>query len=186
MPNCNFYALPDDWLDVVRFIFSNDGWILYELASELDCEVRAFRSAIEVEALLQPTREHYNFMLYSPDMGGRVEFRRITLNPDAVPGKTFRYSTEGAGLILFYVAQPHEGRLRVSHTNHISKQGAEKWSLARSDTDPDWNWPHVTSMSNRLNRHIRSLAVAKHGSQPILAGAQAALDSRTIGIRSAS
>ena len=182
MPNCDFYAVPDDWLQVVRFIFSNDGWILYEMSSLLDSEVRVFRSVDEVETLLGSDDESYYFQLYSPDMGGSVHFRRITLNPDAVPGKTFRYATEGWGLIQFYVSRIREGKLRPSHTNHFSVRAADKWAPINDDlgSPHDWNWEHITSISNRLNRYIRSLSVAKRGSRPILAGAQAALVSGEI------
>jgi hypothetical protein len=177
MPNCDFYAVPDDWLQIVRFIFTNDGWILYELSSMFDCEVRSFRSVDDVKALLRSDEESYHFDLYSPEMGGSVQFRRIELNPGAVPGKTFRYATEGAGLIQFYVSQPRDGKLRPCHTNHFSMRGAEKSDLGSVS---DWNWRHITSMSNRLNRYIRSEAVAKRGSRPILAGAQSAFVSAKI------
>ncbi len=184
MPNCDFYAVPDDWLQVVQFIFTNDGWILYELSSEFDSKVRAFRSAHEVKALIRPDEESYHFQLYSLEMGGRVEFRRIALDPGAVRGKTFRYATEGWGLIQFYVHQARDGKLRPSHTNHNSMRRAEVWAPVRAkqvDAAPDeWNWQGIASMSSRLNRYIRKLGVAKRGSRVILPGAQAALASGEI------
>ena len=170
-------ALEDELIDV-----EGEGWFLYEHSSQFDCEVRAFTSVDDVKALLRSDEESYHFELYSPEMGGSVQFRRITLNPDAVPGKSFRYATEGWGLIQFYVHQARNGKLRPCHTNHFTEMGAGKWAPARTEVPPvdEWNWRHVTSMSSRLNRHIRSLAVAKHGSRPILAGAHAALSSGQI------
>jgi len=177
MPNCDFYAVPADWLQVVQFIFTNQDWVLYELSSRPDCEVKVFHSVNEVKALLQGEDESFHFQLYSPAMGGLVQFRRIDFSPGAVPGKSFRYATEGFGLIEFYVSRPRNGKLRPSHTNHFSMKGAEDWAPIRSEvaSPNNWNWKHVTSMSNRLNRHIRSLGVAKHGSRAILQGAQAGL-----------
>lgn len=182
MPNCDFYAVPDDWLPVVQFIFSNQDWLLYELSSRPDCEVRTFRSVDEVKTLLQGDDESFHFQLYSPAMGGQVQFRRIDFSPGAVPGKSFRDATEGFGLIQFYVSRPRNGKLRPSHTNHFSMKRAEVWAPIRSQvaSPNDWNWKHITSMSNRLNRHIRSLGVAKRGSRAILAGAQTALASGEI------
>lgn len=181
MPNCDFYAVPEDWLQIVQFIFTNDGWILYELSSEFDAKVRAFRSLDAVKAILRPDHESYEFQLYSPAMGGRVEFRKITLRPGAIPGKTFRYSTEGWGLIQFYVHQPRDGKLRPCHTNHNSVRRAETWAPVRdvqvAAGPDDWNWRHVSSMSNRLNRYIRKLGVAKRGSRAILPAAQLGLES---------
>lgn len=182
MPNCDFYAVPDDWLEVVRFIFSNEGWILYELSSEFDCEVRAFTSVDDVRALLRSGKGSYHFQLYSPEMGGSVRFERITLNPGAAPGKSFRHATRGWGLIQFYVEEPRDRKLRASHTNHFSEAGAGKWAPLSPEAGPvdKWNWRRVTSMSRRLNRYIHSMAVAKSGSRPILASAQEALVAKRI------
>lgn len=184
MPNCDFYAVPEDWLQIVQFIFTNDGWLLYELSSEFDAKVRAFRSVDEVKAIVRPDHESYEFQLHSPQMGGRVEFRKITLRSGAVPGKTFRYSTEGWGLIQFYVHQPRDGQLRPCHTNHNSLRRAETWAPVRDvqlmGGPEGWDWRQVSSTSNRLNRYIRKLGVAKSGSRPILPGAQARLESGTL------
>jgi hypothetical protein len=134
-------------------------------------------SANDVKGLLEGDGETIHFQLYSEEMGGRPQFRRIDFRPGAVPGKKFRYATEGFGLIQFYVSRPFGGKLRPCHTNHVSMKAAEAWTPIRSEVaSPDgWNWRHITSMSNRLNRYIRSLGVAKHGSRAILAGAQAGL-----------
>jgi hypothetical protein len=183
MPHCGFYAIPDDWLRIVEFIFSNDAWVLYETYSLPDREIRTFRSIDQVRALILPEEESYDFCLHSPAIGGSVQFRRIVFSPGAVSAATHRYRAEGWGLINLHVHAPKDGHLRPCNTNHFSARGAAKWEPIRTDVSTPvdaWDWKQVTSISNRLNRYIRSLGVAKRGSRPVLAGAQAALDSGEI------
>jgi hypothetical protein len=183
MPHCSFYAIPDDWLRIVEFIFSNDEWVLYELSSLPDRKTRSFRSIDEVRKVVCPGEESYFFCLYSPAMGGSVQFRKIIFAPGAVPGATYRYATEGCGLISFHVHSPWKGHLRPCETNHFSARGAAKWEPVReglSSSVDDWNWKQIRSVSNRLNRYIRSLCVAKERGRLVMAGARSAIDSGEI------
>lgn len=176
MPNCDFYATAEDLIPIVDFIFRNDGWTLFELASRPDMEVKSFNTSAELA--LEPHKRSHHFVLYAAQMRGSVNFRRIALQPGAVPGASFRYATEGWGLIQFYVELPHEGLLRPSHTNHFSEKAALKWSGVRKEMSSvdGWDWRAVSGISRRLNQYIRGRSVAKHGSRPILAEAKAAFD----------
>jgi hypothetical protein len=178
MPNCDFYAFSEDVADVLGFVFAQPGWELHELASRPDSPVRVLRSSAEASDAFDYLHEDGLFHIYSPDMKGYVVHKKILFKPGAVPGASFRFSTEGWGLIQLYFGslRPNQG-LRPSHTNHNSLARARKWSASVPELgDPErWDWSAISRASGRLNRFLRNRAVAKHGSRPILPGAHAAL-----------
>src|SRR5687768_17320992 len=121
MPNCDFYALADDCVRVLDFVFEQPGWVLHELASENDSSIRTFDSTHSVLAAFPLCERSLHFQLYSAEMRGAVLHRRITFKPGAVPGATFRYATEGWGLIQLYLGmRRNDGTLSACHTNHNS------------------------------------------------------------------
>lgn len=167
--NCDFYALGDDCRAVLDFVFAQEGWVLYELSSRFDERVRAFRSTAEITRAFRIGRTDAHFQLHSPEMGARPEFRRIDLN--ASTGASFRYATEGWGLIQLYFGSVDADRvLRNSHTNHNSPTRAAAWaSVVNDGASPNaWNWTGVQQTSGKLVRFIRKSAVAKRASRPIL------------------
>src|SRR5262245_47925204 len=102
MANLDFYALADDLRDIIRFVFSETDVVIYELSSQFDCEVRQFRSLAELEAVLQLGGYRAGHLqLWSPSVMAQPVIRRITLT--GVPGHTFRYAVEGAGLIQLHL-----------------------------------------------------------------------------------
>jgi hypothetical protein len=182
MPNCDFYAMPEDCGDVLRFVFEQPGWVLFELASEPDRPVRRFHSVDALSRSLTLCERALHFQLYAPVMLGKVHERRIDLNPGAVPGATHRFATEGWGLIQLYFGAKTDRGLTASHTNHNSETRANAWSSTTGihDDPAAWDWAAVARMSGRLCRYIRKRAVAKSWSRPVLPGANAAvLEGRT-------
>ena len=96
---------------------------------------------------------------------------RIDFDPGAVAGATFRYCCEGWGLVrLIGGAVVSKDELQWSHTTHNTEKRALAWTATLPELgDPAaWNWPAVTSASNRLNRIIRRTAVGKIGSHPVM------------------
>jgi hypothetical protein len=177
MPNCDFYALAEDCRDVLRFVFDQPRWVLFELASEPDRPLRRFQS---LEALTQAfalCEQAPHFQLYAPEMRGSVHERRIDFNPGAVPGATHRFATEGWGLIQLYFGVRDDRGLTASHTNHNSRARASTWSSTTSGPDDPaaWDWSAVTGVSGRLCRYIRERAVTKTWSRPVLPEANAAV-----------
>jgi hypothetical protein len=176
MPNCDFYAAGTDHKAVLEFVLSRGDSDIYESYSRLDQPLRQFRSLGDFERHFsiadwkEGANESILLQLYPHGAKGHVATRRIDLNPDACPPASSRYTFEGWGLVQLYLEPLKDGSLRPSHTNHNSHQRATKWSDAIHDLgDPaDWDWERVTSFSRRLNRFIRSLAVAKSGSRVIL------------------
>ena len=174
MPNCDFYALADDCLDVLGFIFAQPGWLLYELSSEPERPTRSFRSLNAVTEAFTLCERALNFHLYAPEMRGVLVERRIDFKPGAVPGATHRFVTEGWGLIqLYFGIHRKNGDLTASHTNHNSETRAKTWART-IDTlgDPAaWDWRAVTRVSGRLCRYIRKRGVTKAWSRPVLPAA---------------
>lgn len=185
MPNCDFYALAADCAAVLGFVFEQPGWTLVELASVPDQKLRTFRSTAEVRAAYPVGKRETHFQLHAPEMKGRVIARRINVNPGAVPGATHRYDAEGWGLIQLYFGAVRDGRLSRSHTNHNSLRRAQVWEPTvggARDRVADWDFAAVTRISSRLNRFIRRLAVAKHGSVAILPAAHLAVEERRVAL----
>ena len=177
MPNCDFYALPADCTRVLDFIFEQPGWVLHELASEVDAPIRTFSSTQAVLATYPLCERSLYFQLYSAEMRGTVLHRKITFTPGAVPGASFRHNTDGWGLIQLYLGVLRaDASLTACHTNHNSLKRALKWA----STIPDqgavaaWDWAAVERTSRRLVRFIRKIAPSKQFTRPVLPAAHTA------------
>lgn len=181
MPNCDFYAAGTDHRSILDFLLTRGECDIYELGSRFEQPLHRFRTLRDFET-------HYGIsdwrvggsqtillQLYAHGAGGQFFARRTNLNPECCDGATFRYCAEGWGLIQLYLEPPRECHLRSSHTNHNSAKRAAAWSDTRENlgSPSDWDWARVSSFSARLNRFIRSLAVAKDGSRSILPHAAA-------------
>lgn len=179
MPNCDFYALAPDLIEVLDFVFAQPGWRLIELASRHDQPLRTFRATrdvVEAFPTFPSLSSSLHFHLYAEAMAGTVGSKRITFKPGAVPGATFRYDSQGWGLIELYFGQLRGGNLSNCHTNHNSEQRARTWAPTYAD-DPamgevdSWNWKEVSRTSSRLNRFLQGRAAGKLHSRPVLPAA---------------
>ncbi len=178
MPNCDFYATPEDHEPLLSWLFADATCHVYELASEFEKPLKRFKSAVDVMNQFErryPNGETWqvHLNLYVLGAGPAFEPRRVALDPSACGGATFRYAAEGWGLIQLYLSAPKADRLENSHTNHNSKTRAELWEPIRG-VEPGstaWDFARITAFSSRLNRQIRKRGVAKLGSRTVLAGA---------------
>ncbi|WP_285474889.1 hypothetical protein [Actinoplanes sp. NBRC 101535] len=169
MPNLDFYAADDDWPTVLRAAFDSNLFRIFEADSEPDQELREFQACEKIPA--EPSGRH--LMLFVVGSGPGPTAKRIDFVPGVSDAK-FRYSCEGWGLIQLHYGGPFgDQELRWSHTNHNTEKRAAAWAptLRRLDDPAAWDWKAVTSASGKLNRAIRSLAVGKIGSHPVLPGA---------------
>jgi len=183
MPNCDFYALAPDLLEVLDFVFAQPGWRLVELTSQNDRSLRSFHCAREVLEGFPTFSElssALHFQIYSETMGGAVTSRRITYNPGAVPGATFRHASQGWGLIQVYFGRLRDGGLSHCHTNHNSERRARHGESSCADMGPvdAWNWKEVSRTSSKLDRFVRRTAPGKLHSRPVL---PAAWEAQTMG-----
>jgi hypothetical protein len=181
MPRLGFYAAADDVLPVMGFVFQECR--VFEGYSEPDEPLRSFASPEQVhDALERRGRDGLGLMLYSPAMKGRFTVNRFALAPGAVPGKSWREQILGWGLIQMEWAGLGDSALPPSVTNHNSGKRARAWEQGDARIPPvdAWDFREVARLSRRINRHIASLGVRKHGSQPILPGADALLKSGAV------
>jgi hypothetical protein len=168
----DFYATAEDQRDLVRFLFAETDVVLYEAYSEFDREVRSFRSLVELEkAFTLGSYQGPRFQLWSPAVMSNPVLRRFELT--GVPGHSFRYSVEGAGLIQLYLDGTNDGVLHHTHYSHWNEAGARGRSFHSSD---DCDWIALKKLSGRIQRHVRrKLGVGKLYARPILRNAFAAL-----------
>ncbi|ODB99862.1 hypothetical protein A3197_05555 [Candidatus Thiodiazotropha endoloripes] len=175
MPNCDFYAVGGDLQKVLEFVFEELGCRVFELSSKPDTELREFRSAEEVMTLggfgecIGNAHSVY-LQLWAQSASGEVEIRKISLNPKACNGATFRYQIQGWGLIQLYLGGISKAGIIHSHTNHNSEKRAEKWASTYDELGAvsSWDWKVVNQVSSKLNRYIRKISVLKLNSRPVL------------------
>ena len=170
MPNCDFYAVDEDFVPILDFIFTQPGWILVESASRHDQPLRRFHSTVAVLSAFDLSQETAHLMLYAPETRGSVVERPVIFKPSAVRGAIGRTDAAGWGLIQFYLSPGSAERIGLSHTNCNSEYRARAWEGTLKDLGPvdEWDMGVVKRVSERLNRRIRSLAVRREGSRPVL------------------
>ncbi|MEU7766327.1 hypothetical protein AB0B25_14495 [Nocardia sp. NPDC049190] len=171
MPNLDFYAVDEDWSEVLEVVFEFDLFRVFESYSEPGHELREFSAAVEVPDTWLGRR----LMLVVAGAGPEPLARRIDFAPDVVSDAPFRYICEGWGLIQLDYGGPFgDQELRWTHTNHNTAKRAAAWAatLPRLGNPAAWDWAAVTKASSRLNRVIRRMAVGKIGSHPVLPHAQ--------------
>ncbi|WP_330179721.1 hypothetical protein OHB26_25180 [Nocardia sp. NBC_01503] len=171
MPNLDFYAVDEDWSDVLEVVFELGLFRVFESYSEPGHELREFSAAVEIPDNLLGR----HLMLFVAGAGPEPFARRIDFASDVVSDNPFRYTCEGWGLIQLHYGGPwgdHE--LRWTHTNHNTAKRAAVWSatLPRLGEPAAWDWAAIAKASSRLNRVIQRKAVGKIGSHPVLPYAQ--------------
>ena len=175
--NYTFFADKDDKLKVLEFIFKETDLHIYDLGSPYGQEISEYKSVDEISSkfdLVSGDEFAITFQLWSPAHKGKPIFRKIDLDPKRCNGHTFRYSTDGWGLIQLYFGGLKGNEISHSHIGHYSEKGALKWQDTNSFNGPvnAWDWTAIQSTSGKLKYHIHNkLAVKKIGSSGILPGA---------------
>lgn len=179
MPNCDFYAVPGDHEALLDWLVREKTCRIFELSSDLEKPLREFLTVEDV--MSQFSRTYPNgkvwhtvyLQLYVLGAGPQFVPRRVSLNPTACDGATFRYAADGWGLVQLYLGAIGDGGLKSSHTNHNGVKRAQAWCSVSPERNPveSWDFKRITAFSSRLNRQIRSLAIAKIGSRAVLPGA---------------
>ena len=172
MPNCDFFATPDDHKGILEWLFAEGTCHVHELASAFGERLTRFESVDEVMARFHRTRAVY-LQLEVLGAGPKFRARRIKLDPKRCGGATFRYEAEGWGLVQLYLENARRGRLDLSHTNHNSATRAGVWSptVPELGSPAAWDFKRINAFSARLNREIRKRAVAKVWTRVVLPGA---------------
>lgn len=173
----DFFANKSDKLNLLDFIFKETDLKVFDLASPYGQEVSEYKSTDEIASkfdLENGGQSSVTFQLWAQRFGGDILFRKIDLNPKSCGGHTFRYSTDGWGLIQLYFGGQKDGVLFHSHIGHFNEKGALKWedtNQFNGRTDK-WNWKEIEQTSRKLKNNLHNkTAIRKIGSYGVLPGA---------------
>ena len=173
----DFYADQTDKLTLLDFIFNETDLHVFDSSSPYGQNISQYKSAKEVSArfdLVNGDKFAVTFQLWTPRHKGEPAFRKIDLEPKRCNGHTFRYSTDGWGMIQLNFGGVKNNILSLSHIGHFSEKDAAKWQGTNKfsgDID-NWDWKEVQATSKKLKQFIQSkLAVKKFGSTDVLLGA---------------
>lgn len=170
----DFFAGESDKKTILNYIFNETDLKIFDLASPPGEKVREYHNIADITSFLDLTDETYNtihLQLWSPPFKGKPAFRRIELNPRHCNGHTFRYATEGWGLIQLYLYGIKGDSLKHSHIGHFNHKGAAK----QEGTNPGiskaalWDWKEIQKTSVNLKYMLdKRLSVERTGTYRIL------------------
>jgi hypothetical protein len=174
----DFYADENDIARILDYIFTETDLILYELASNYGQEIKSFRETSEVLKnyhFCNSNQSSETFQLWTPKFEGDLVIRKVELNPKFCHGHTFRYSTEGWGLIQLYFGVRKKEKLPFSHIGHQSEKRALLWqdinnnNLGKVDK---WNWKEVETTAKKIKYQIHNkMSIRKLNRYGVLQGA---------------
>ncbi|MFM2386673.1 MAG: hypothetical protein RL660_1430 [Bacteroidota bacterium] len=173
----NFFADKADKLQVLEFIFKETDLQVYDAASPYGQDICEYKTVDEISKkfdLDNGDKFANTFQLWAPRHQGKPIFRKVDLDPKRCNGHTFRYSTDGWGLIQLYFGGLKNGELNQSHIGHFSEKGALGCEGANTANGLSsfWDWTEIQVTSRRLKYQIHNkLAIRKIGSLGVLAGA---------------
>lgn len=172
--NYNFYAGENDKLEIIEFIFNETDLKIYDFYSpygEKICKYSSAKEMAEKFDFISGGKFALTFSLWSPRHKGKPIFRRIELNPKYCNGHTFRYSTDGLGMIHLYFGGIKNKYLALSNIVHISERRARIYEspiFFKSKVDK-WNWKEINKTSRKIKYRIhKKMAVDKIGSIGVL------------------
>jgi hypothetical protein len=173
VPNCDFYAAGADFGEVLDFVFERSDCQVFETYSPVGTELMQFTSLEQIAGrysvgVTRHTAPSVLLSVVPPGARELVSKRRIDLKSGEV-----RYTLEGWGIVHLHLGGVGPQGLVHSHTNHNSEKRARAWEATAPHLQPvaAWDWKEVATISNRLNAHIRQLAVSRDGSRPVLGAA---------------
>jgi hypothetical protein len=118
------------------------------------------------------SQTHFNFG--HQDIKANLFSEELTLTQNVAKENTFRYSTEGWGLIQLYFGGLKNSELNQSHIGHFNEAGALRNERAATFNGKvsDWDWTEIQATSRKLKYQIHNkLATRKIGSFGVLPGA---------------
>ena len=174
--NYDFFADKADKLKVLDFIFKNTDLQVYDLGSPYGQEICQYKTVAAISSKFDLEIDQFGttFQLWSPRHGGEPIFRKVDLDPKRCNGHTFRYATDGWGLIQLYFGGLKNNELRHSHIGHSSEKRALIWEDINKSSGlvSSWDWKEIQVTSRKLKYQIHNkLATRKIESFGVLSGA---------------
>ena len=173
----DFFADKADKLKILEYIFSDTDLQIYDANSPYGQEICNYRSIEEISSkfdLVNGDKFAVTFQLWTPRHKGQPLFRKIELDPQRCNGHTFRYSTDGWGLIQLYFGGLKNNELNQSHIGHFTEKAALKWGDTNSFNRKvsNWDWTEIQLTSKKLKQHVHNkMATQKLGTIGVLPGA---------------
>ena len=173
----DFFADQSDKINLLDFLFRETDLKVFDLASPYGQEISEYKSTDEIVSkfdLENGGQSSATFQLWTQRFGGDILFRKVDLNPKHCGGHTFRYSTDGWGLIQLYFGGRKDNVLFHSHIGHFNEKGALKWESSNhfNGRVDKWNWKEVEQTSRKLKNQIHNkIGIRKIGSYGVLPGA---------------
>jgi len=173
----DFFADKADKLEILDFIFKDTDLHVYDLSSAYGHEICQYKTVEEVSSkfdLDNGDKFAVTFGPWTPRHKGKPLFRKIDLDPKRNYGHTFRYKTEGWGLIQLYFGGLKNGELNQSHIGHFNEKGALKCESTNTINGlvNFWDWTEIQVTSRKLKYQIHNkLSARKIGSIGVLSGA---------------
>ena len=181
MANLDFFALRDDLLALLAFLYSETDCAVFESYSRHDEELRQFTTVAEIDTAYPIGEDPRGngtailLQLHSPSVAAPPRIKRISLK---LPGRSFRYCIESAGLMQLYLGGICDGFITQSHFGHWNETGARQRCIFPAD---EVDWARQRSLSGKIQRHIKNhLSHAKIQSRYVLAHAFSAMQSGKI------
>jgi len=144
-------------------VFAAERPEVYEAYSAHDREPRAFTAAEQLDGFMlgqdAVSKASFDFAIWYPNCGGRIEKERIQLQPEKCEGHTFRYSIGGWGIFRLQ-GDFRRGPLIECRVSVNSYKRALVWEAHYPEWlgVEGWNWQMVEKHERRLLRKLRSLA----------------------------
>lgn len=178
MPNIDFYAAGTDFDTLLQYVFGKSGCRVFESCSLPGTEIVEFKSPGDISkhytvGKCQGNSHSALLELVPPSVPELFHIRRVHLDPTTCDGHMFRYEIKGWGLIQLYLGGIGPAGLVNSHSNHNSAARAKRWMTTSPELGEvdDWDWREVRAISSALNRFIRTNAIYKLATRPVLPGA---------------
>ncbi len=164
-----FYAVQEDRAIILDYIFKETDLRIYDGYSAFDQEITMYDSIESIERKIDTEVRMATFVLYSESLGGKLNTRRINLNPNR-KGHKFRYAAEGWGLIhlkfgkVFWNWSTQGEHLEYSDINHNSETRAQNWYPTYPELgNPDlWDWKAIGRESRKIENIIKKLSVKEN------------------------
>lgn len=176
--NYDFFATESDKIDLLNYIFNETDLKIFDLSSAYGENIFEYKTASDIATkfdLQNGGKFALTFQLWSPRFKADPIFRRVDLDPKYCKGHTFRYATEGLGLIQLYFGGIHNNSISSSHIGHLTQKRAlifekDNPSMGKANS---WDWQEIEKTSRQLKYQIHNnkLAVKKIGLSGILKGA---------------
>ena len=112
----DFFADKTDKIEILEFIFKETDLFIYDLGSEYGKEICEYKTIEGIVAKFDLENERHpfmNFILWTSRHNGKPHFRKVQLDPKYCNGHTFRYATEGWGLIQLYFGGQKNNELKL-------------------------------------------------------------------------